>query len=344
MRLSRQRLAFTLIELLVVIAIIGLLMALLLPAIQRVREASNRMRCANNLGQMAMAAHNYHNDYRIFPSAGVGWSNPRTLISGQPAQAPYQAWGFGYQLLPYLEYENIFRLPGGQEPQIISNPIPTYYCPSRRRPIVRTNIGIWGNHFTWQDMATGTIGTNPTTSQTVAAMDYVLAMVEPRAGQEMDPTQPAPTGVGYTSPPYGSWTATGLIIQSGFGLDTNRWCSLDGGVPDGTSNTIMFAEKFMRPSEYGGWGQGDQADHTCGWDRITRRNGNFRPMADFNVATWNAWSSPADGAFGSAHPGSFTAVMGDRSIRRVRYSVNIVTLTLSCIRDDGQQVNPQDLE
>ncbi|GBD35189.1 Type II secretion system protein G [bacterium HR36] len=340
--LRRSR-AFTLIELLVVIAIIGLLMALLLPAIQRVREASNRMRCGNNLSQMAMAAHNYHNDYNLFPSAGVGWGNPRILTNGSPAQAPFQAWGFGYQLLPYLEFDNLFRLPPGQEPTIIGTPIPVYYCPSRRRPFVRTGIGPWMNHFQWQESTTGVMGPTVSGGQNVAAMDYVLAMAEPRTGQAIAPTDPTALTSTY-SPPYNQWTASGIIVRSGYGYNTNIICSLDGGVPDGTSNTVMFAEKFMRPNEYTRWGQGDQADHTCGWDRITRRNGNFQPMQDFNIATWTGWSSPPDGAFGSAHPGSFNAVMGDRSVRRIRYSVNVGVLTRACVRDDGQAFNLQNLE
>lgn len=327
-----------------VIAIIGLLMALLLPAIQRVREAANRMRCSNNLSQMAMAAHNYHNDYNLFPSAGVGWSNPRTLTNGLPAQAPFQAWGFGYQLLPYLEQDQLFRLPAGQEAAIIQATIPTYYCPSRRRPFVRAGINPgWGNHAGWQDTATGQTGNGPTSGLNIAAMDYVFAMAEPRGGQTIAPTDPTALGSAYI-PPYNDWTATGIIVRSGFGFNTNRWCSLDGGVPDGTTNTIMFAEKFMRPNEYNGWGQGDQSSFTCGFDRITRRNGNFQPMQDHNIASWVAWNSPPDGAFGSAHPGSFNAVMGDRSVRRIRYSVNVGVLTRACVRDDGLQFSLQNLE
>jgi prepilin-type N-terminal cleavage/methylation domain-containing protein len=100
-----RRRGFTLIELLVVIAIIGLLMALLLPAIQRVREAANRMRCGNNLSQIAMAFHNLHNDYNVFPTGGASWR--RTIVNNQPAGPIDQDWGWAYQILPYMEQQQL---------------------------------------------------------------------------------------------------------------------------------------------------------------------------------------------------------------------------------------------
>lgn len=101
----RQRRAFTLIELLVVIAIIALLMALLLPAIQKVREAANRMLCGSNLRQIAIAAHNYHNDYNRLPPGYYGPLNNQSSISATNAQGV----GSLVVLLPYLEGDNIFK-------------------------------------------------------------------------------------------------------------------------------------------------------------------------------------------------------------------------------------------
>src|SRR4051812_23757642 len=92
-----RRSAFTLIELLVVIAIIGLLMALLLPAIQRVREAANSMLCANNLRQIGIASHNYHIDYKRLPPGYLGF------MSGTPNEGSY--CGVLVALLPYMELD-----------------------------------------------------------------------------------------------------------------------------------------------------------------------------------------------------------------------------------------------
>src|SRR5262245_29926307 len=100
----RPRSAFTLIELLVVIAIIAVLMALLLPAIQKVREASNRMLCASNLRQIALATHHYHNDHGRLPPGYLG-SQPGVF----PHFDQHQMTGMMVFLLPYLEQENLFK-------------------------------------------------------------------------------------------------------------------------------------------------------------------------------------------------------------------------------------------
>ncbi len=127
MRVTRR--GFTLIELLVVIGIIGVLLALLLPAVQKARESANKMRCGNNLHQLGTALHHYHNDYAFFPPAMTSEGND--LGNGH-------ATGFTF-LLPYFEQDNVYRIYNFPETWYhVSNgsplgmPIRILYCPSNR--------------------------------------------------------------------------------------------------------------------------------------------------------------------------------------------------------------------
>src|SRR5207244_17863 len=97
------RRGFTLIELLVVIAIIAILIGLLLPAVQKVREAASRMQCANNLKQLGLAAHNYHDAHKAFPPGALGPGPPGTPPGGTIHH------GLGTFLLPYVEQDALFR-------------------------------------------------------------------------------------------------------------------------------------------------------------------------------------------------------------------------------------------
>ena len=135
---SRIRSAFTLVELLVVIAIIGILISMLLPAVQSVREAARRATCSNNMRQIGMAALNHETTYEHLPDGGVHYTSWRTINNGVIPGAPKQTWGVLYQLMPFMEETNLYEVP--VDTDVRKTPVDTYFCPSRRGPTVLGDI------------------------------------------------------------------------------------------------------------------------------------------------------------------------------------------------------------
>jgi prepilin-type N-terminal cleavage/methylation domain-containing protein/prepilin-type processing-associated H-X9-DG protein len=144
MRKNFLKKAFTLIELLVVIAIIAILIGLLLPAVQKVREAAARLSCANNLKQIGMALHNHESTFQFFPTAG---SYP---IVTAPNVRVSKSWSVHSRLLPFIEQENLQRLIDftkayDVQPNVTQQKIPMFICPSEPKAIARPDGAL--THF-----------------------------------------------------------------------------------------------------------------------------------------------------------------------------------------------------
>jgi prepilin-type N-terminal cleavage/methylation domain-containing protein/prepilin-type processing-associated H-X9-DG protein len=152
----RNRAAFTLIELLVVIAIIAVLIGLLLPAVQKVREAAARLKCQNNLKQLGLALHNYHYTYQSFPQPrGIGPGAINTFTDN---------FGWPVKILPYIEQDNLYNAALANFPAALPNQVATFQCPADARDgkdgTGGTTIGTLTAGLTWYVGVAGSFGLN----------------------------------------------------------------------------------------------------------------------------------------------------------------------------------------
>jgi prepilin-type N-terminal cleavage/methylation domain-containing protein/prepilin-type processing-associated H-X9-DG protein len=350
-----RRRAFTLIELLVVIAIIGILIALLLPAVQKVREAANRMSCANNLKQLALAAQNYHDAYQTFPPGLYHFISP-----GAPYPNRKMSVSVFTFLLPYVEQDNLYRIWDMQKPFL--------------------NVFVEGSPSQ----------TSPDTRSAKVVKTYVC----PSDKLSENPTyiNPQPQGADQSEGPAGYYAQTSYAGNAGtfsYYAASHNYIRADGiffitgpvsypgnppGTPglqnpvrigqvtDGTSNTVLFGEKYHRDPNFDalpttasckeydikGWGAWSWSGGHKGTGHVlasSREPINYRvpdgasasdcpPSADSLV---NVKDKKLN-AFGSGHPGGANFAMVDGSVTFIRESINKITLDRLCVRDDGEVI------
>jgi prepilin-type N-terminal cleavage/methylation domain-containing protein/prepilin-type processing-associated H-X9-DG protein len=368
---GKGRRGFTLIELLVVIAVIGLLIALLLPAVQKVREAGNRTQCLNNMKQLGLAVHGYADvNHRFFVQNG-----PASWGSG-PSWAVY--------LLPYLEQDNIYRklnltdytiafigwlaTANQNETATLDVMVKTFSCPSSTQDILQAND--WAQY------------PSPGTHKVMVG-GYAGIMGASTSGTNWnDPTSSGGTagnrcGTSYDVVGGPNCTDASYMCYNGVIMTGGKWSPRFESVTDGLSNTIMIGEASatmhrngswcgVSTADYmgnGSWGEGmwygdsnglqfavDGAGHTYG--------GGMGPVTTvrwpINTTPAQAWPTPDTNGnntmgglsrysynrgINSMHPGGANALFADGSVQFLSNNTAWNVLRALCIRDDGVVAN-----
>ncbi len=307
----KQNSAFTLVELLVVIAIIGVLVALILPAVQAAREAARKMECKNHLKQIGVAFHLHHDTYKHFPTNGWGWQwvgdSKRGFGQAQPG-------GWCFNVLPYLEQQAARDLATGgtSTARLLQTPVEDFYCPSRRAV---------------QNYAVGTglpLILNTASVTEAARTDYAVSAGDAIINTPSGPPSTNPIDFqSYAWPPWRNATGISYVLTK----------IRIAEVTDGTSNTAMVGEKYLSGMSYrDGTSFGDDQPAYLGDDADNRRWTDEPPKKD---------GKPDDiQHFGSAHSGGCHFVLADGSTRMISYTIDAAVFKNFGNRHDG---NPIDL-
>lgn len=324
---NRAYKGFTLIELLVVIAIIAILIGLLLPAIQKIREAANSISCKNNLKQIGLAWHNFSDANNYYPTGGQSNGLFPSFLNGNPQIGLLQNSGWAYQILPYLEQNQVYL--GGsavtdlQKSYFVAGSlIKGYFCPSRRKPTIKS----WdwpGNGIPMHDCA-----------QIDYAASAGTALITPIPGR---PNQ-FPSGIGTVASAinyddfYISWIEGPYdgVVKPNY---KNSYITLSS-ISDGLSNTLLVGEKSLNiDTSLGTLFGDDNQGFAAGFDQDIVRHGNIQPAQD--KKTSELWARKK---FGSAHHSGYNAVLCDGSVRHISYSVTLTNHSSLCSINDGGSV------
>ncbi|HXG12301.1 MAG TPA: DUF1559 domain-containing protein [Gemmataceae bacterium] len=356
---ARCRSGFTLIELLVVIAIIGVLIALLLPAVQKVRESANRTRCANNLKQIGLALHNYHSAHERFPP---GNASPVTMsdvgcFSGTSTNSPHPGAPWSVFILPYIEQTAIYSqlditgtFPSSYGDATASPPPtnlnPAVYNPIQTSPLY-SRIDIYQcpavNRGMLPWVAVATVG-NPLPGVEQTTMNYFACMGggldEPATANRQPSANRQNCTCGVVGAPFPN--ARFLIHWTNGFLHVNSKKRLLDAI-DGTSNSILVGETIYQNMQINrGWGSSHRTRHgsnnspgnlTGTYRAINSGKALYEAFSD-RTSDQNIHNHLMNTCFGSMHPGGAMFCFGDGSVRFLNESMNLaIYRTLGAIND-----------
>ncbi|MGD9857790.1 MAG: DUF1559 domain-containing protein [Planctomycetaceae bacterium] len=327
---TRRRHGFTLIELLVVIAIIAILIALLLPAVQQAREAARRTQCKNNLKQIGLALHNYHDVHLTFPPVSI-WV--RTVNAQNPHDGNHVGWGG--LILPYLEQANLYDqidmnvlwngllrqvvVPANGAPHWAETVLPVFNCPSDARE---------GKcHPTW-NVTKVTLSDTP-----VGKSNYVGV----HGGRDFNVRNPAGTAAVQTR---------GLFIINADRPQANKIRDVTDGssntaiVGERDSTTILPANQQRRGSIWAGtvmWIRAGAPDHREEKYTIVSEVANVNTRGLTRDPSWLLNGINVE-AFGSTHPGGLHFLFGDGRVLFVNENADESTMAAICSISQGEVV------
>ncbi len=330
---SRRSGGFTLVELLVVITIIGILIMMLLPAVNSVRESGRFLQCKNNMKQFGTACLAHEQAQGFFPTGGWGWfwqGDPDCGFNNQ------QPGGWIYNILPYVEmtalHDQQFVVSGtqvngrtgpGQSPNIamkqqaiismVSTPLPMMMCPTRRRAVLYP--------YAQQPLAYNCGGIQAPSGLQVGRTDYAINVGDVNISE-------FGTGPTTYSPTDGYFSSHNTNVCHGISFQQSMVRKDD--VKDGLSQTMLLGEKYLAANAYGvGASPADNETAYVGMDNDIGRTTFCPPKQDrWGDGTNGAW------AFGSAHPTACNFVLCDDSVMAISYAVDAENFRRLGTRDE----------